>query len=583
DGDIDLCIVNYWANMVSVLKNDGSGGFTVSSTVGVGSNVDQVCNADFDNDGDLDLAVTNNGSLYISLLINNGTGAFSSSTIPADGLTGIVPADFDGDGDVDLAVNRFGQHKIAIYKNNGSASFTMFSDFYAGIYPFYITAGDFNNNGIPDIAVTNYYNSMISVLYNLAPPVFISPANNSTGNLSGLNFYWGKSRGASNYRFQLATDSMFSNIIVNDSTLLGTDSIKYVSGLNALTWYFWRMNSKSLNGNSLWSGTWKFKTQGVPTQVVLNTPANNSVNQPLNILFKWFKAYDQTMLVSNSQIPADIIRPAIANTLISNSRITVSNYWFELASDAGFSNIISRDSLLTDTVKSVSGLSIYTTYYWRVKAKNQSGWGVFSPVWSFTTIPPVPIAPLLVSPPNNATNQIPTLLLDWNSVNYASGYRIQIANDSLFSSLVFDTSNVIPDSLRVRNGLLGLNNKYYWRVNASNAGGTGPWSAVWNFRISPTGMFNLSSQIPNGYKLFNNYPNPFNPTTNIKFAIPKPSFVKISVFDITGKEIDVLVNEQLKPGTYDVQWKGSKYSSGVYFYTLTAGDFKETKRMLLIK
>jgi hypothetical protein len=107
------------------------------------------------------------------------------------------------------------------------------------------------------------------------------------------------------------------------------------------------------------------------------------------------------------------------------------------------------------------------------------------------------------------------------------------------------------------------------------------------YKRNPTGntigIKNISSEIPSSYSLQQNYPNPFNPATNIKFAIPKNEFVKITVFDMLGKEIETLVNEQLAPGTYETNWNASNYPSGVYFYKLSAGDFSETKKMLLLK
>jgi hypothetical protein len=93
----------------------------------------------------------------------------------------------------------------------------------------------------------------------------------------------------------------------------------------------------------------------------------------------------------------------------------------------------------------------------------------------------------------------------------------------------------------------------------------------------------ISSEVPSSYSLSQNYPNPFNPATNIKFAIPKNEFVKITVFDMLGKELETLVNEQLAPGTYETNWNASNYPSGVYFYRLITDGFSETKRMTLIK
>ncbi len=93
----------------------------------------------------------------------------------------------------------------------------------------------------------------------------------------------------------------------------------------------------------------------------------------------------------------------------------------------------------------------------------------------------------------------------------------------------------------------------------------------------------ISSVIPAEYKIYQNYPNPFNPATKIKFDIPQNSKIKLSVFDISGKEMEVILNDKLAPGSYEFKWDASKYSSGVYFYRLQTDDFIETKRMLLIK
>jgi photosystem II stability/assembly factor-like uncharacterized protein len=97
------------------------------------------------------------------------------------------------------------------------------------------------------------------------------------------------------------------------------------------------------------------------------------------------------------------------------------------------------------------------------------------------------------------------------------------------------------------------------------------------------GINPLSFEVPGYFSLSQNYPNPFNPTTNIKFAIPKAAFVKLTVFDMLGREVETLVNENLNAGTYNADWNASKFSSGVYFYKIQTGSFSEIKRMILVK
>jgi len=98
-----------------------------------------------------------------------------------------------------------------------------------------------------------------------------------------------------------------------------------------------------------------------------------------------------------------------------------------------------------------------------------------------------------------------------------------------------------------------------------------------------SGVEFTSSTAPNNYTLYQNYPNPFNPSTNIKFDIPKSGNVRITVYDITGKQIAELLNQNLSPGTYETNWDADGFGSGVYFYSLEAEGFKETRKMLLIK
>jgi hypothetical protein len=97
------------------------------------------------------------------------------------------------------------------------------------------------------------------------------------------------------------------------------------------------------------------------------------------------------------------------------------------------------------------------------------------------------------------------------------------------------------------------------------------------------GIRKISSAVPEIYNLYQNYPNPFNPLTHIKIQIAKSGFVKLKVFDALGREIAVLVNEIMKPGIYDVEFDGSGFSSGIYFYKLITNDYTQTKKMILIK
>lgn len=99
---------------------------------------------------------------------------------------------------------------------------------------------------------------------------------------------------------------------------------------------------------------------------------------------------------------------------------------------------------------------------------------------------------------------------------------------------------------------------------------------------------NISTNIPRGFKLYQNYPNPFNPVTRIRFDVPKINgfktrSVKLVMYDMLGREMAMLINQDLEPGSYKIDLDGSKYPQGFYYYKLITNGFSDTKKMVLIK
>lgn len=104
-----------------------------------------------------------------------------------------------------------------------------------------------------------------------------------------------------------------------------------------------------------------------------------------------------------------------------------------------------------------------------------------------------------------------------------------------------------------------------------------------NFSITPNGIDPVSAELPSRYSLSQNYPNPFNPVTKINFALPVSGNVTLKIYDVLGREVAVLVNENVKAGIYSVDWNAAGIPSGVYFYKLESGEFSEVKKMMVIK
>ena len=108
-------------------------------------------------------------------------------------------------------------------------------------------------------------------------------------------------------------------------------------------------------------------------------------------------------------------------------------------------------------------------------------------------------------------------------------------------------------------------------------------------QIDFNGGYEYSNEInddvnaPLTYNLEQNYPNPFNPSTLIKYSVAKDGFVNVSVFNLIGEKVATLVNGNVKAGSYEVNFNASSFSSGVYFYSIEAGDFKAVRKMMLMK
>lgn len=293
----------------------------------------------------------------------------------------------------------------------------------------------------------------------LAPPAapsLIFPADGSTGQPLSLNLRWNKTALTNTYHVQLAADSLFTNIIVNDSTL--TDSIKAVSGLSNLTKYWWRVRSKNAAGISTFSTQFNFTTIiAAPSAPTLVLPSNGSINVALTPHLDW------------------------------NDAATATSYQVQIATDAGFANIIKDTSGVLSSQYQVLGgaLNVGTQYHWRVSSANEGGSSVFTSAFNFTTVPAPPAAPNLVSPPDAQINVSLTPLMDWDNTPGASSYRIQIATDGAFTNIVKDTSGILTSEYQVLGGTLNANTQYFWRVNAVNPGGTSVYSSTFKFITVP--------------------------------------------------------------------------------------------------
>lgn len=395
------------------------------------------------------------------------------------------------------------------------------------------------------------------MLTSIAPPptpILYTPANATEFLQISDTLRWSTCDRAALYHIQLARDAEFTDLVINDTAFAAPDTMRIVTALSYDTWYFWRVRAYNGGGSSEFSETFSFKTTiRIPPTPTFVAPVNNSTNRPLRENLTWRKA------------------------------ARASNYQLQMSTASNYATLLLNDSTLTanDTVRQVSGLGLNIRYYWRVRAINYGGASGWTS-WNFRTVTSL-AAPVLTEPADGATNQPTTLTLQWNPSVGTGGYHCQVATDAGFSSLVLNDSTVIDASKEIS----GLSNSatYYWRVRAYNlgSGAASTYSSVWNFSTSSATDVEKTELKPTEFSLKQNYPNPFNPQTWIKYEVPQQTHVRIVVYDLLGNEVAVLVNGEKQAGRYEINWKPTSLSSGIYFYRMQAGKYSATKKLVFMK
>jgi len=178
---------------------------------------------------------------------------------------------------------------------------------------------------------------------------------------------------------------------------------------------------------------------------------------------------------------------------------------------------------------------------------------------------------------NRSFNNINFYSADFSSIDtgYIGGQYGRIYKTTNAGVNWFQQQTPVDTTKNIKS-IFCINNQIAW----ASAKGDG---LIYTTNGGITSISSISTEVPSEYTIFQNYPNPFNPNTKIQFSITKSALTKLTIYDVTGRVMAILVNELLNPGKYEVDWDASHRPSGIYYYKLEAEGFSETKKMVLLK
>jgi hypothetical protein len=449
--------------------------------------------------------------------------------------------------------------------------------------------------GIPYYFKVASYN----IIFDASP--FSATANTSSGvapslaaqpgtNITSVSFTanWLALPGANGYDLDVSTDPGFATFITGLNNKDVGNVLSYtVSGLTPNTPYYFRVRAYFTGGSGTNSLTGAVTTSPLAPPTLANPQVTNIT--PISFRANWL---------------------AVAGA---------TGYFIDIAKDGGFITFVTglNNKDVGNVISyTVTGLAPNTAYYFRVRAYNSAGAGGNSSVSSTATLVNVAAiliniesAPVKYSVKQSSVQVSNTITVQDNihtslasatisiAGNYTSGQDLLLFTnqngitgtwDAISGSMVL-TGNVAPAVYQAALRTVQYKNSSASPVTSDriisftvNDGydNSNLQSRIINY--TTTGVEDLAS-MPKKYELYQSYPNPFNPTTMIKFDLPNESKVSLKVYNLLGEEVATVVNGIMPAGHQSVAFNASKLASGMYIYRIEAGSFSQVKKMLLMK
>ena len=578
DGDLDILLTGSGGSsrVSKIYRNDGNNSFTEQTSVSlIGVEYSSIDWGDYDNDGNLDILLTGDAAglgRVTKVYWNNGDNTFTEQTsISLDGIFkgSAVWGDYDHDGNLDILLT--GNMMSKIYRNNGDNTFTeQTSISLYGLKQSSAAWGDCDNDGDLDIiltgAIENIDNSYIYI--NNGDNSFTKPI----GLIGSSSAAWGDYDNDGDLDIILSdayyNDEFTSKILRNNGSNNFTNQFTIPFGAHWVVWGDY--DNDGVLDLLLADGhdSKIYRNNNMKTDTLPSSPSNlKTIINGNDVTFSWDKSTD-------SETPQD----GLTYNLVIGTSLSACDILSPMADlKTGKRRIVGMGNAGHCNSKTIKGLS-NGEYYWSVQAiDNCFAGSPFAPVQTISVPLPVELTSFKASIKNIEVE------LNWETATEVNNYGFEIERKNI--------SENIKEGDWIKIGFVhghGTSNstKKYSFIDKNFTGGT-----KFNYRlkqIDMDGKYEFSKEveielIPKEYFLYQNYPNPFNPETYFKFQIVSRGLVTLKIYDILGKEIATIVNEEHEPGFYQYKWNASGLASGVYFYRLQAGDFISTKKLLLMK
>ncbi|HSW54406.1 MAG TPA: FG-GAP-like repeat-containing protein [Ignavibacteriaceae bacterium] len=555
DGDLDILLTGYTgypsAPRSEIYRNDGNNTFTKQTSIYLtGVDYSSVAWGDYDNDGDLDILLTGAGVGPSKIYRNNGNNSFTEQTgisLTAVSYSSVAWGDYDNDGDLDILLTGFsdpiGLRVSKIFRNNGNNTFTeQTSIFLAEVYYGSVAWGDYDNDGDLDILLTgaiNTYNGLsVSKIYrNNGDNTFTEQTSISLAAVYYSSVAWG----------DYDNDGDLDILLTGWSGVL-TSKIYRNNGDNTFT----EQTGISLTGVCYSSSAWGdydndgdldilltgYINGGSVSKIYRNDGGNTFTEQTSIVLIP---------VVSGSVAWGDYDNDGDLDILLTGWTAggTVSKIYRN--NNITPNNLPNVPSNLHSVVSSQD-----VTFSWDKSSDNETPQNGLR-------------YNLVIGSAPNAVN-ILSPMSDRNT-----GYR-----------RVVNLGNTNSNNSWTIKGLDSAQT-YYWSVQAiDNCFAASEFAPEQSVLIASVEDEEIN-KLPTEYEITQNFPNPFNPTTTLRYSIINPELVRIIIYDIMGKEVKTLVNEFKQAGSYEVQFDASEIVSGIYLYKIESSSFVQTKKMILLK